>query len=87
MVLAAVGVIAGWLPAWRASPIVGIAIGTTASFSFARVLAGVLCGVTPRDPAIFVSVPLLLSSVALLAVSLPAIRAARMTPMNALRYE
>jgi putative ABC transport system permease protein len=36
---------------------------------------------------IFVSVPLLLSSVALLAVSLPAIRAARMTPMNALRYE
>jgi ABC-type antimicrobial peptide transport system permease subunit len=66
---------------------VGIAIGTTASFSFARVLAGVLFGVTPRDPAIFISVPLLLASVALLAVSVPAIRAARMTPMNALRYE
>jgi predicted permease len=67
--------------------IVGIAIGTMASFSFARVLAGVLFGVTPRDPAIFISVPLLLASVTLLAVSLPAIRAARMTPMNALRYE
>jgi ABC-type antimicrobial peptide transport system permease subunit len=67
--------------------IVGIAIGTTASFSFARVLAGILFGVTPHDPAIFFSVPLLLASVALLAVSLPAIRAARMTPMNALRYE
>jgi putative ABC transport system permease protein len=67
--------------------IVGTAIGTTASFSFARVLAGVLFGVTPRDPAIFVSVPLLLSSVALMAVSLPAIRAARMTPRNALRHE
>jgi ABC-type antimicrobial peptide transport system permease subunit len=67
--------------------LLGIAIGTTASFGLARVLAGMLFGVSPRDPAIFVSVPLLLAAVALFAVWLPAIRASRMTPMNALRYE
>jgi putative ABC transport system permease protein len=65
----------------------GIVIGATVSFSVARVLAGMLFGVNPRDPAIFVSVPLLLAAVALVAVWLPAIRASRMTPMNALRYE
>ena len=67
--------------------LLGIAIGATASLGFARVLAGMLFGVSPRDPAIFVSVPLLLAAVALFAVWLPAIRASRMTPMNALRYE
>ena len=67
--------------------VLGIAIGTTASFSFARVLAGMLFAVSPRDPAIFVSVPLLLAAVSLVAVWLPAIRATRITPMNALRYE
>jgi putative ABC transport system permease protein len=67
--------------------VLGIAIGTTVSFGLARVLAGMLFGVSPRDPAIFVSVPLLLGAVALFAAWLPAIRAARMTPMNALRYE
>jgi len=67
--------------------LLGIAIGATASFSFARVLAGMLFGVNPRDPTIFLSVPFLLAAVALLAVWLPAIRASRMTPMNALRYE
>ena len=67
--------------------VLGIAIGTTVSFGLARVLAGMLFGVSPRDPAIFVSVPLLLAAVALVAAWLPAIRSARMTPMNALRYE
>jgi len=67
--------------------LLGIAIGATASFTFARVLAGMLVGVNPRDPTICASVPLLLVAVAFLAVWLPAIRASRMTPMNALRYE
>jgi len=67
--------------------VLGIAIGTMASFSLARVLAGLLFGVSPRDPAIFILVPLLLTAVALFAVWLPAIRATRITLMNALRYE
>jgi len=67
--------------------ILGIVIGTLASFAFARVLAGVLFGVSPRDPAIFASVALCLAIVSLLAILRPAIRAAGLTPMTALRYE
>jgi predicted permease len=67
--------------------VLGIAVGTMASFSLARVLAGFLFGVSPRDPVVFLSVPLLLGAVALVAVWLPASRATRMTPMDALRYE
>ena len=65
----------------------GIAVGATASFSVARVLSGLLFGVSPRDPAVFVLVPMLLATVALFAAWLPAARAARITPMRALRHE
>jgi ABC-type antimicrobial peptide transport system permease subunit len=65
----------------------GIAIGTASSLTFGRVLAAGLVGVGPRAPTILVPVPLLLTAVALAAVWLPAIRAARLTPMNALRCE
>lgn len=67
--------------------VIGIAIGTTGSFILARVLAGFLFGVSVRDPITFISVPLLLAGTALLAVSLPAIRAAKISPMSALRYD
>jgi len=39
------------------------------------------------DPLVFISVPVILSAVALLAVWLPAARAAKMDPMRALRVE
>ncbi len=53
----------------------------------ARPLEGLLYGVTARDPLVFVGVPILLTAIALLAVLLPAARASRVSPLDALRYE
>jgi predicted permease len=67
--------------------LVGIVIGLAASFGLARVIAAFLYGVTARDPLVFAGVPLLLTIVALLAVYFPALRASRVDPLVALRYE
>ncbi len=67
--------------------IVGIVVGTAASFGSARVLASFLFGVTARDPAVFAAVPVLLALVALLAVWFPARRASQVDPIIALRCE
>ena len=65
----------------------GIAIGLASAFALARLLAGFLYGVPPRDPAVFAAVPLILIVVALFAVWLPALHATRISPMIALRGE
>jgi predicted permease len=65
----------------------GIAVGVVSSLWFARVLAGFLFGVAPRDPTIFTTVTVLLAGVALLAVWVPAQRATRLDPVAALRQE
>ena len=65
----------------------GIAIGLTGALALARFLRSLLLGVGPTDPLAFTAVPLLLGTVALLACWLPARRAARVDPMEALRYE
>jgi len=51
----------------------------------AQLIASSLYQVRPIDPAVFISVPLLLMVVALLASCLPARRAARVDPMSTLR--
>jgi putative ABC transport system permease protein len=66
---------------------IGIAIGVAVAFAFARLLAGLLFGVSPRDTLTFITVPLTLGIVSLLAVAVPALRASRLTPMDALRHE
>jgi predicted permease len=67
--------------------VIGVVIGLGAAFGLARLMTAFLFGVTPRDPAVFVGVPLLLAVVAFVAVWLPARRASRVDPIVALRYE
>jgi ABC-type antimicrobial peptide transport system permease subunit len=67
--------------------LVGVVLGIGAAFGLTRLIASFLFGVKSWDPAVFVAVPVILSAVALLAVWLPASRAAKMDPMQALRVE
>ena len=67
--------------------LIGITLGVAACAAVSRVLSGVLYGVSPLDPAAFVGVTLFLVAVALVASFLPARRATRIDPMQALRNE
>jgi putative ABC transport system permease protein len=67
--------------------LIGVAIGIGAALGLTRLLAGLLFGVQPRDPMVFIAVPVLLTAVALLACYLPARRATRINPLEALRWE
>ena len=67
--------------------IVGVVVGVGAAFGLTRLMASLLFGVKTWDPAVFVTVPVILTAVALLAVWLPATRASRLDPMQALRVE
>ena len=63
----------------------GVALGAAAAFLLARIMTGSLYGVAPTDPLTFVAMAAALMVAALVAVSLPARRAARLDPMAALR--
>ena len=64
--------------------LVGVAIGLAGAFALSRLIAGLLYGVKPWDPATFLVVPVVLGAVALFAAWLPARRAARTDPALAL---
>ena len=65
--------------------LIGIGIGSVASFAAARGIASLLFGTEPTDPAIFAATIALLGAVALLAGQIPARRASRIDPMAVLR--
>jgi predicted permease len=66
---------------------VGIAAGLVAALFMARLFEGMLYGVEPRDPATFALVALLFAAIAAAATGVPALRAARTDPLEALRSE
>ena len=67
--------------------LIGVALGSGAAILLTPVLQSQLVGVNPRDPLVFLTVPLLLCGVSLLACYVPARRAAQVEPLNALRHE
>ena len=65
----------------------GLMTGAALAFASGRLLTRLLYGVTPTDPATAAFAVALLGGVALVAVYLPARRAARLDPVIALRDE
>ena len=65
----------------------GVASGLAASLAVTRLIVGLLYGVSPTDLVTFTVVPVLLAAAALGASYMPALRATRIDPMVALRYE
>jgi putative ABC transport system permease protein len=82
-----VGVVAMVLGATLRVVGIGLVAGAVLSLASARLLASQLYGVGPRDPLTYVVISALLGLVALLATAVPALRAARVDPMSALRAE
>jgi putative ABC transport system permease protein len=67
--------------------LMGVALGLVASFAVTRLVTSLLYSVSPTDVVTFTVVPLVLAVAALAASYLPALRATRIDPMTALRYD
>ena len=66
---------------------IGVVVGLLAIIPLRRVLLSQVFGISATDPLTLVTVSLLLMTVALLACYIPALRATRVDPLDALRYE
>ncbi len=89
MALGADGTSIRMLVVWQGMrlAIVGVVLGLGAAFGLTRVIASLLFGVKAWDSAAFLAAPLILTAVALFAAWLPATRASRLDPVQALRTE
>jgi putative ABC transport system permease protein len=65
----------------------GVLMGVPCALALAKLLSRFLFGVSPADPSTIVSVIAIISTAGLLACYVPARRATRINPMNALKYE
>jgi putative ABC transport system permease protein len=66
---------------------IGALIGAGGALGLTRLLSGLLYGTSATDPIVFGAVPLAVLAIALAACGLPALRATRIDPIVALRYE
>jgi len=66
---------------------IGTLAGVAVALALVRVMSGLLFGVSAADPITFISIPMLLAIVSLVACYVPARRATRVDPMRALRSE
>jgi ABC-type antimicrobial peptide transport system permease subunit len=66
---------------------IGVGIGLGAAAGLTQMMKSLLFGVSPMDPATFAAIPVVLVGCAVVASYLPARRAARVDPMEALRSE
>jgi ABC-type antimicrobial peptide transport system permease subunit len=66
---------------------IGAVAGVAAALALSGLMKSLLFGIGPRDPLTFVAVPVIFVMVALVAAYVPARRAARVSPMEALRAE
>jgi putative ABC transport system permease protein len=67
--------------------LIGAAAGSAVALALSGLMKSLLYGVGPRDPLTFLAAPALLVAVAMVAAYVPARRAARVSPMEALRAE
>ena len=67
--------------------VLGVALGLAGALLLSRVMAGYVYGITATDPLTFAAALGLLTAVALLAIYIPARRAASVDPVRALRTE
>lgn len=67
--------------------LIGAGLGLVGAIALIRSMATLLHNISPTDPVVFTAVAVFLAGVALLACYIPARRAARIDPMEALRYE
>jgi ABC-type antimicrobial peptide transport system permease subunit len=65
----------------------GIVCGLVTAFGLTRLIASFLFGVKVWDPLVFFVVPVIMAGVAFFAAWLPAMRASRVDPIHALRYD